>query len=85
MVTAKTNKKAMELWRKGKLVLGEYLVQFLTHVGSSVEHSAPCIFNKPGDYISSKERLGACGDTPVFCLNCYCKRVKQVNNSTVFR
>lgn len=85
MVTAKTDKKAMELWRKGKLVLGEYLVQFLKHVGSSAEHSAPCIFIEPRDYISSKECLGACGDTPVFCLNYYCRRVKQVNNSTLFR
>lgn len=75
----------MELQRKAKLVFGEYLVQFLKHVGSSVEHSAPSIFNKPRDYVSFKERLGACGDTPVFCLNYYCKRVKQVNNSTVFR
>lgn len=80
MVTAKTDKKVMELWRKGKLVLGEYLVQFLKHMGSSVEHSAPCIFPEPRNYISSKERLRAHGDTPVFCLNYYCKRVKQFNN-----
>lgn len=62
----------MELWRKGKLMLGEYLV----HMGSSVEHSAPCIFIEPRDYISSKEHLRASG---------YCERVKQVNSSTFFR
>ena len=75
----------MELRRKGKRVLGEYLVQFLKHMGSSVECSAPCIFTEPRDYIRSKECLRACGDTPGFCLTYYCKRVKQVNNSTLFR
>lgn len=84
-MTAKTYKKAMELWRKGKLVLGEYLVHFLKHVGSSVGHSAPCISIEPRDYIISKEHLRACGDTPVFCLNYYCERVKQVNSLALFR
>lgn len=75
----------MELQRKGKLVLGEYLVQFLKHGGSSVEHSAPCISIEPRDYMISEEHLRACGDTPVFCLNYYCERVKQGNSLTLFR
>lgn len=41
-MTAKTDKKAMELGRRAKLVLGEYLVHFLKHVGSSVEHLRAC-------------------------------------------
>lgn len=60
---AKTDEKAMKLRRRAKLVLGEYLVHFLNHVGSSVKH------------------LRTCDDTPLFCLNYYCRRVKQVNNS----
>lgn len=53
----------MKLGRRAKLVLGEYPVRFLKHVGSSVEH------------------LRTCDDTPLFCLNYYCERVKQVNKS----
>lgn len=41
-MTVKTNKKAMELGRKAELVLGEYLVHFLEHVGSSAEHLRAC-------------------------------------------
>lgn len=62
-MTAKTDEKAVKLGRRAKLVLGEYLVHLLKHVGSSVEH------------------LRTCDDTPLFCLNYCCKRVKQVNNS----
>lgn len=32
----------MELGRKAELVLGEYLVHFLEHVGSSAEHLRAC-------------------------------------------
>lgn len=59
------DEKAVEVWRNGKQVRRVYLAQFLQRMSSSIKHPAPWVFVEPRDYISSKEHLRACGDTPV--------------------